>query len=87
MVTNDEKIAKKIYKRAASNKVDKLKKLLEENEALTVAVSEGVAERKDEIVFTTFGKEQGVFGPEAVGDGFCCFTGVQLYSCQSKVYQ
>ena len=70
-VTNDEKIAKKIYKRAASNKVDKLKKLLEENEALTVAVSEGVAERKDEIVFNNiWEKEQGVFGPVAAGDGF-----------------
>ena len=84
-VTSDEKIAKKIYKRAASNKIDKLKKLLEENEALTVAVSEGVAERKDEIVFNNiWEKEQGVFGPVAVGDELCNFTGFQFYSCQSK---
>jgi len=70
-VTSDEKIAKKIYKRVASNKIDKLKKLLAENEALTVAVSEGIAERNDEIVFNTIWEnEQGVFGPKAVGEGF-----------------
>ena len=70
-LTGDKKIARKIYKRASSNKIDKLKKLLEDNEALTVVVSEGVAERKDDIVFNTIWEnEQGVYGPVAVGDDF-----------------
>mgnify|MGYP001057016396 CR=1 FL=1 len=70
-VAQTEKDAKKISKWVAKEKLDKLSKFLTSNDALSVAVSEGTAQQKDEDVFGfVWQTAPGVHGPVAYNEGF-----------------
>jgi peptidyl-prolyl cis-trans isomerase SurA len=70
-VAQSEKDAKKISKWVVKEKTEKLEAFLTSNDALSVAVSNGTAQQKDEDVFqSVWETEAGVYGPVAYNEGF-----------------
>ena len=76
-VTTDEKLAKKIAKWTAKNKVDKVKELLENEDALSVAIQNGTYEKDDNsVIVAVWQQESGTFGPVELDNG--SFAVVQI---------
>lgn len=70
-VAQEEKDAKRIAKWVKKEKTDKLNEFLTNEKALSVAVSDGTAQKKDEEVFgTVWNTAVGVYGPVAYNNGF-----------------
>jgi peptidyl-prolyl cis-trans isomerase SurA len=84
-VAQSEKDAKKIAKWVAKEKTEKLEEFLTSNDALSVAVSNGTAQQKDEDVFqSVWEKEAGVYGPNAYNDGFAVLQVVDFLPAGPK---
>ena len=76
-VTTDEKLAKKIAKWTAKNKVDKVKELLENEDALSVAIQNGTYEKDDNsVIVAVWQQDSGTFGPIELDNG--SFAVVQI---------
>jgi peptidyl-prolyl cis-trans isomerase SurA len=76
-VSTDEKLAKKIAKWTAKNKVEKVQELLENEDALSVAVQNGTYEKDDNsVIEAVWEQESGVFGPVELNNG--SFAVVQI---------
>ena len=76
-VTTDEKLAKKIAKWTAKNKVDKVKELLENEDALSVAIQNGTYEKDDNsVIVAVWQQDSGTFGPIELENG--SFAVVQI---------
>ena len=76
-VSTDEKLAKKIAKWTAKNKIEKVEELLENEEALSVAIQNGTYEQDDNsIIEAVWQQESGVFGPVELDNG--SFAVVQI---------
>ena len=69
-VSGDEKLAKKIAKWTAKGKSEKVEELLKNEDALSVAVQNGIYERGDNsVVKALWQQEAGVFDPVALDNG------------------
>lgn len=76
-VSTDEKLAKKIAKWTAKNKSEKVQELLENEDALSVAVQNGTYEKDDNsVIEAVWQQESGVFGPVELDNG--SFAVVQI---------
>ena len=76
-VTTDEKLAKRIAKWTAKNKVDKVKELLENEDALSVAIQNGTYEKDDNsVIVAVWQQDSGTFGPIELDNG--SFAVVQI---------
>ena len=71
-VSTDEKLARKIAKWTSKNKVEKVQELLENEDALSVAIQNGTYEQDDNsVIQAVWQEESGVFGPvELDNDSF-----------------
>ena len=84
-VAQSEKDAKKIAKWVAKEKTDKLEAFLTSNDALSVAVSNGSAQQKDEDVFQSIWEtETGVYGPVSYNEGFAVLQVVDFLPAGPK---
>lgn len=84
-VAQSEKDAKKIAKWVAKEKTEKLEAFLTSNDALSVAVSNGTAQQKDEDVFqSVWETEAGVYGPVNYNDGFAVLQVVDFLPAGPK---
>jgi len=76
-VSTDEKLAKKIAKWTAKNKSEKVQELLENEDALSVAIQNGTYEKDDNsVIEAVWQQESGVFGPVELDNG--SFAVVQI---------
>jgi peptidyl-prolyl cis-trans isomerase SurA len=76
-VSSDEKLAKKIAKWTAKGKSEKVQELLQNEDALSVAVQSGTFQRGDNsVIEALWQQEAGVFGPVQLDNG--SFAVVQI---------
>ena len=76
-VSTDEKLAKKISKWTAKNKSEKVQALLENEDALSVAVQNGTYEQDDNsVIEAVWQQESGIYGPVELDNG--SFAVVQI---------
>ena len=76
-VSTDEKLARKIAKWTSKNKVEKVQELLENEDALSVAIQNGTYEQDDNsVIQAVWQEESGVFGPVELDNG--SFVVVQI---------
>ena len=76
-VSSDEKLAKKIAKWTAKGKSEKVQELLQNEDALSVAVQNGTFQRGDNsVIEALWQQEAGVFGPVQLDNG--SFAVVQI---------
>lgn len=76
-VSTDEKLAKKISKWTAKNKSEKVQALLENEDALSVAVQNGTYEQDDNsVIEAVWQQESGIYGPVKLDNG--SFAVVQI---------
>ena len=76
-VSTDEKLARKIAKWTSKNKVEKVQELLENEDALSVAIQNGTYEQdENSVIQAVWQEESGVFGPVELDNG--SFVVVQI---------
>ena len=84
-VCTDKKVAKKIAKWTAKGKTDKVSALLSSEKALSVSLSEGTVQQKDdELVAQLWQTEPGVYGPTELPGGYAVLQVKEFLPSQPK---